>query len=115
MVQCTFPESLLALFDSPTHQGCSGLTGLLQENGPFLWQAGVHRPVPNPWSWNNLTNVLYAEHAADTGYSRGPFTALNEEDIGAQFASWYKNFAQTFGLEGYKIYVTGESFGGQYA
>lgn len=29
--------------------GCSSLEGLLQENGPFLWQYGTFAPVPNPW------------------------------------------------------------------
>ncbi|KAJ9145350.1 Carboxypeptidase [Pleurostoma richardsiae] len=94
--------------------GCSSLEGLLEENGPFLWQPGTFRPVKNPWTWVNLTNVLWVEHGADTGFSRGPFTAKNEEDIAAQFTSWYKNFVDTFGLHGWKIYLTGESFGGYY-
>lgn len=34
--------------------GCSSLEGFLQENGPFLWQYGTYRPVPNAWSWTNL-------------------------------------------------------------
>ena len=34
--------------------GCSSLSGLLTENGPFLWQAGTLAPVPNSYSWTNL-------------------------------------------------------------
>lgn len=30
--------------------GCSSLEGILQENGPFLWQYGTYRPVKNPYS-----------------------------------------------------------------
>lgn len=41
--------------------GCSSLEGLLQENGPFLWQYGTFAPVPNPWSWTNLTNMVWVE------------------------------------------------------
>ena len=41
--------------------GCSSLEGFLQENGPFLWQYGTYAPVPNPWSWTNLTNVVWVE------------------------------------------------------
>jgi carboxypeptidase D len=41
--------------------GCSSLEGLLQENGPFLWQYGTFRPVKNPWTWVNLTNVVWVE------------------------------------------------------
>jgi len=36
--------------------GCSSLEGLLQENGPFLWQYGTYEPVRNPYTWVNLTN-----------------------------------------------------------
>lgn len=35
--------------------GCSSLEGLLQENGPFLWQYGTFAPVKNPYTWVNLT------------------------------------------------------------
>ena len=41
--------------------GCSSLEGLLQENGPFLWQYGTFKPVKNPWTWVNLTNVVWVE------------------------------------------------------
>jgi carboxypeptidase D len=37
--------------------GCSSLEGLLQEIGPFIWQYGTYKPVPNPYTWVNLTNV----------------------------------------------------------
>lgn len=38
--------------------GCSSMLGLLQENGPFLWQPGTYRPYANPYSWVNLTNMV---------------------------------------------------------
>lgn len=41
--------------------GCSSLEGFLQENGPVLWQYGTYRPVQNPWTWVNLTNVVWVE------------------------------------------------------
>jgi len=47
--------------------GCSSLEGLLQENGPFLWQYGVFRPVPNPYTWRNLTNM--SEHSLRETYN----------------------------------------------
>ncbi|KAK3618648.1 hypothetical protein LTR56_024507 [Elasticomyces elasticus] len=31
--------------------GCSSLSGLLTENGPFTWEAGTLSPVQNPYTW----------------------------------------------------------------
>ena len=39
--------------------GCSSLEGFFQENGRFLWLPGTYQPVENPYSWVNLTNVLW--------------------------------------------------------
>jgi len=39
--------------------GCSSLEGFLLENGRFLWQPGTYAPVENPYSWVNLTNMLW--------------------------------------------------------
>lgn len=41
--------------------GCSSMAGLLQENGPFLWQPGTYSPRPNPFSWTNLTNMVWID------------------------------------------------------
>lgn len=39
--------------------GCSSLEGFFQENGRFTWQPGTFAPVENPYSWVNLTNMLW--------------------------------------------------------
>lgn len=44
--------------------GCSSLSGLLTENGPFTWEAGTLAPVLNPYSWTNLTNMLWVEQVS---------------------------------------------------
>ncbi len=51
--------------------GCSSLEGLLQENGPFSWSWGTAKPVPNEFSWTNLSSVLWVEQPVGTGFSRG--------------------------------------------
>lgn len=94
--------------------GCSSLDGLLQEHGPFLWQSGVYQPVRNPYSFNNLTNVVYIDQPAGTGFSPGPATVQNEIDVSNQFNDFWKRFIDTFGMQGYKVYITGESYAGQY-
>ncbi|KAJ4415284.1 hypothetical protein N0V82_007446 [Gnomoniopsis sp. IMI 355080] len=94
--------------------GCSSLEGILQENGPFLWQYGTFKPVENPYSWHKLTNVLWVEQPIGTGFSQGNVTATSEEDVADQFRSWFKNFVDTFAIQGYKIYIAGESYAGQF-
>lgn len=86
----------------------------MQENGPFVWQYGTYKPVENPWSWHHLTNVLWVEQPIGTGFSQGNVTATNEEDVAAQFNSWFKNFVDTFGMQGYKVYIAGESYAGMF-
>ncbi|OTA98004.1 hypothetical protein M426DRAFT_70582 [Hypoxylon sp. CI-4A] len=107
----TEKEILLWLNGGP---GCSSLEGLLQENGPFTWQYGTLKPVPNPWAWNRLTNVIWVEQPIGTGFSHGKVTAQGEEDVAAQFLGFWKNFISTFALEGYKVYIAGESYAGAY-
>ncbi|GAB0143277.1 hypothetical protein EsHS_00003799 [Epichloe bromicola] len=89
--------------------GCSSLEGLLQEIGPFLWQYGTYKPVANPWAWHHLTNVLWVEQPINTGFSTGTVTAQNEEDVARQFMGFFRNFIDTFSMQGYKVYITGES------
>ncbi|KAI0017048.1 Alpha/Beta hydrolase protein [Xylariomycetidae sp. FL0641] len=104
-------EILLWLNGGP---GCSSLEGLIQENGPFIWQYGTYKPVPNPWSWNRLTNVVYVEQPVGTGFSRGKVTAKNEKDVAEQFNGFWKNFMDTFSMQGWKVYIAGESYAGMY-
>jgi carboxypeptidase D len=87
---------------------------MLQGNGPFIWRPGTYKPIPNPYSWTNLTNMVYVDQPAGTGFSPGPSTARDEADVARQFKTWFKNFVDTFGLHGRKVYITGESYAGQY-
>ncbi|KAG9975760.1 alpha/beta-hydrolase, partial [Aureobasidium melanogenum] len=41
-------------------------------------------------------------------------SATNEEEVAEQFAGFWKNFVETFGLQHKKVYVTGESYAGFY-
>ena len=92
--------------------GCSSLEGLLQENGVFLWQYGTYKPVENPYTWVNLTNVVWVEQPAGTGFSkkRGTPAATNEIEVADQFLGFWKNFVDTFSLHNRKVFITGESY-----
>ncbi|KAL8680006.1 MAG: hypothetical protein Q9186_003772 [Xanthomendoza sp. 1 TL-2023] len=94
--------------------GCSSLGGLLLENGPFLWQPGTYEPIKNPYAWNLLTNMVWVDQPAGTGYSPGPPSVNNEIDVANQFNDFWKNFVTTFNLQDYSVYITGESYAGQY-
>lgn len=94
--------------------GCSSLEGLLQENGPFLWQYGTFKPVRNQWAWTNLTNMVWVEQPVGTGFTQGTPTATSEDDVASQFLGFFKNFVDTFALQGYTVYIAGESYAGYY-
>ncbi|KAJ0387432.1 hypothetical protein COL922a_002253 [Colletotrichum nupharicola] len=94
--------------------GCSSLSGLITENGPFLWQDGTLAPTPNSYSWTNLTNVIWVEQPVGVGYSQGTPNITNEVELGLQFIGFWRNFIDTFSLEGATTYITGESYAGYY-
>jgi len=75
-----------------------------------LWQYGTYKPVSNPWGWSTLTNMIWVEQPVGTGFSTGAVTARSEEDVAAQFNGFWRNFVDTFGLHGYKVYIAGESY-----
>ncbi|KAH7136163.1 Alpha/Beta hydrolase protein [Dendryphion nanum] len=94
--------------------GCSSLEGFLQENSPISWQYGTYRPVYNPWSWANLTNMVWIEQPVGTGFTQGKPTANSTEEAAREFLGFWKNFVKTFGLEDRKVYIAGESYAGKY-
>ena len=81
----------------------------MTENGPFTWQAGTLAPVKNPYSWTNLTNMVWIEQPIGTGYTTGKPNIMNEVQLAQELLGFYKNFMKTFETQGYGIYVTGES------
>ncbi|KAI0385437.1 Alpha/Beta hydrolase protein [Hypomontagnella monticulosa] len=94
--------------------GASSLEGLLQENGPFLWQFGTFRPVPNPWTWVNLTNVIWVEQPIGTGFTQGNVSAITEEDVAQQFLGFWRNFIDVFDMHNREVYIAGESYAGMF-
>ncbi|KAJ7089592.1 putative serine carboxypeptidase [Mycena epipterygia] len=98
--------------------GCSSMDGLFQENGPFQWQSGTHAPQPNPFAWTNLTNMVWIDQPLGTGLSLAapgaPAQIKDETDVARDFAGFWKNFIETFEMQGFDVYFTGESYAGQY-
>lgn len=88
--------------------------GFVQENGPFLWQPGTLKPTPNPFSWHLLTNVVWIDQPVGTGFAKGNPSIEDEDQLAEQFTGFWHNFVDTFGLHGWKVYITGESYAGMY-
>lgn len=69
-------------------------------------------PVPNSFDWRNLTNVLWIEQPVGTGYTQGNVTITNETGLAEQFVEAYEQIVSLFGLQGYDLYLSGESYAG---
>lgn len=74
----------------------------------------MSKPKPNPFSFHLLTNVVWVEQPIGVGFTKGHERINNEDDISAQFIGFWKNFMTTFGMEGWKVYIAGESYAGMY-
>jgi len=88
---------------------------MFQENGPFTWNYGQARPTQNPWSWTNLSSVLYVDQPVGTGFSQGIPNAMNEDDVATQLVGFLQQFLEIFSeLKGKNLYLSGESYAGFY-
>lgn len=58
--------------------------------------------------------MIYIDQPVSTGFSPGTKLVDDEKDVAEQFMGFWKNFINTFSMQGYKIYITGESYAGQY-
>ena len=98
--------------------GCSGLLGFGTENGPFyIGKEGspIHH---NPYSWNNIANMLYVEIPAGVGfsYTDSPYdtitgdaqTSLDSFYLILEFLKRYPERAKN------DFYIASESYGGHY-
>ncbi|KAF7333425.1 Carboxypeptidase [Mycena venus] len=105
----SFDDLILWMNGGP---GCSSLEGFLQENGPFQWGVGTAKPVPNVNSWTNLSSVLWVEQPVGTG---GTPNITDEDDLSVQLIGFLQQFLEVFSeLKGKKLYLSGESYAGQY-
>lgn len=72
------------------------------------------KPQKNPWSFHELTNMVWIEQPVGVGFSKGKPTIKDEDELAKQFMGFWKNFVDTFAMQGYKVYITAESYGGYY-
>jgi len=94
--------------------GCSSLSGLLTENGPFTWESGTLSPVLNPYTWVNLTNMVWIEQPVGVGFTQGTPNITDEVQLAVELAGFWHNFIDLFDMQKYDMYLTGESYAGYY-
>jgi hypothetical protein len=70
-----WPQLILKL----TRSRCSSLDGFFQENGPILWQSGTYEPQANPFSWTNLTNMVWVDQPIGQPIANYSYTAYTDD------------------------------------
>ncbi|KAI5118652.1 hypothetical protein M0805_002572 [Coniferiporia weirii] len=97
--------------------GCSSMIGLFQENGPCNVLADGQTTVINPYSWNNISNMIYIDQPIGTGFSYGTDT-VNSTEAAAPFV--WDAFQILFEsgefskFESREFILATESYGGHY-
>ncbi|XXG51793.1 hypothetical protein AAC387_Pa03g0288 [Persea americana] len=100
--------------------GCSSIAyGLAEEVGPFRVNADGKSLYLNPYSWNQVANMLFLDSPVGVGFSysnnsQDLLTNGDErtaKDSLAFLQKWFKRFPQYKGRE---LYLVGESYAGHY-
>jgi carboxypeptidase D len=81
---------------------------------PLPVEPGSLTPVRNPYSWSNLTNVMWVEQPLGVGFTQGIPNINDEVELAVQFRGLFKSFVDTFDMHGWQVYLTGESYAGFY-
>ena len=68
------------------------MEGFLQENGPISWAWGAAHPTYNPYSWNNISHMLYVEQPVGTGFSQGEPSITNDDELAEQLVGFFNQF-----------------------
>ncbi|KAK9756278.1 hypothetical protein RND81_01G086400 [Saponaria officinalis] len=102
--------------------GCSSFDGYVYEHGPFNFEKSTTEGLPkmhiNPYSWSKVSNIIYLDSPAGTGYSY----SLNQSDYvtgdlktasdtHAFLLKWLGIFQE---FVANPFFIAGESFAGIY-
>ncbi|RHY14509.1 hypothetical protein DYB25_004266 [Aphanomyces astaci] len=97
--------------------GCSSLTGLFTELGPFVVQPDLTL-LRNPYAWNRHMNILFVESPLGVGFSAPRVSSsadYNDKFTAARLTEFLVEFIQAYPwYAGRDLYVTGESYAGMY-
>lgn len=99
------------------------MVGMMLENGPFTISFSADSSKKyllnyNPYSWNNVSNILFVEQPLRTGYSfaaDGSRAITTEKQVAADFRGFLLSFLEVFTeFKNGNLYITGESYAGVY-
>ncbi|RDD46483.1 Lysosomal protective protein [Trichoplax sp. H2] len=96
--------------------GCSSLSGLINEHGPFSIEEDLTLSLRNT-SWNKFANIIYLESPIGVGYSYNTQQDYTSSDNSTAMKNhqaikeFYKRFPQ-YSLSNF--YLSGESYGAVY-
>ncbi|KAF8352038.1 Alpha/Beta hydrolase protein [Amanita rubescens] len=97
--------------------GCSSMIGLFQENGPCNVNPDGASTTLNPYSWNNISNVIYIDQPVGTGFSYGQDTVDSTWTAAPQVWQAFQILFESGEFSTYQsrefIFAT-ESYGGHY-
>jgi len=95
---------------------CSGLSGLLTEQGPFS-VTKVQKLMPNPYRWNKIANMIFFEQPVEVGFSwtSAEIDVFSDQQAAEDNADFVEGWFDLFPF--YKsntFYISSESYGGHY-
>jgi len=96
--------------------GCSGLLGLLSEQGP-LWATDDGDLMVNEYAWTQEVNMVFFEQPYGVGFSvvtEGHTAVSGDAEAVADFDAAIRSLLTKFSLEEYDVYLSAESYGGHY-
>ncbi|KAF9620595.1 hypothetical protein IFM89_013621 [Coptis chinensis] len=99
--------------------GCSSVGSEAERIGPFSINPDGKTLYLNPYSWNQVANIIFLESPVGTGfsYSSNPSEYLTNgdkrtaDDSLVFLLKWFERFPQ---YKGRDFYITGESYAGHY-
>ncbi|KAJ6581905.1 Alpha/Beta hydrolase protein [Mycena capillaripes] len=97
--------------------GCSSMIGLFQENGPCTVASSGQTTVLNPFSWNNVSNMLYIDQPTGTGFSYGTDTVNSTYTAAPQVWQAIQTLFESPEFSAYQsreFILATESYGGHY-
>ncbi|KAG1740415.1 Alpha/Beta hydrolase protein [Suillus paluster] len=97
---------------------CSSMMGMFQENGPCSVNADHNSTTLNPYSWNNISNMIYIDQPIGTGFSYGTDLVYTTEEaapfVWTAFQVLFES--QLFSKYSSREFIfSTEGFGGHYA